>query len=118
MIRRPPRSTLFPYTTLFRADGQPRDLDRIIERHVLEKIERDTVCGVLEPAVSLAVPRDIGRNLVTDRRRRGPPQLAGLLVAQIQDLARPIGHGVVRPGRELVLAAVERPCVAAALDRH
>src|SRR2546422_6439277 len=29
MIRRPPRSTLFPYTTLFRSDGvgrQPRDV--------------------------------------------------------------------------------------------
>src|SRR6266540_2071565 len=24
MIRRPPRSTLFPYTTLFRSDGEPR----------------------------------------------------------------------------------------------
>src|SRR2546429_5219039 len=24
MIRRPPRSTLFPYTTLFRSRGQPR----------------------------------------------------------------------------------------------
>src|SRR3712207_8293574 len=24
MIRRPPRSTLFPYTTLFRSPGQPR----------------------------------------------------------------------------------------------
>src|SRR3712207_8672760 len=25
MIRRPPRSTLFPYTTLFRSDGRTRD---------------------------------------------------------------------------------------------
>src|SRR2546427_8642331 len=25
MIRRPPRSTLFPYTTLFRSPGLPRD---------------------------------------------------------------------------------------------
>src|SRR3712207_7922511 len=25
MIRRPPRSTLFPYTTLFRSEAQPRD---------------------------------------------------------------------------------------------
>src|SRR3712207_6897870 len=25
MIRRPPRSTLFPYTTLFRSRGTPRD---------------------------------------------------------------------------------------------
>src|SRR3712207_6920721 len=27
MIRRPPRSTLFPYTTLFRSDGVVRDVD-------------------------------------------------------------------------------------------
>src|SRR3712207_7633277 len=26
MIRRPPRSTLFPYTTLFRSPGRPRDI--------------------------------------------------------------------------------------------
>src|SRR2546422_6798216 len=29
MIRRPPRSTLFPYTTLFRSDGEARHADRI-----------------------------------------------------------------------------------------
>src|SRR3712207_6848540 len=28
MIRRPPRSTLFPYTTLFRSDVVPSPLDR------------------------------------------------------------------------------------------
>src|SRR3712207_8420248 len=42
MMRRPPRSTLFPYTTLFRSRGllgrlQPprsrRDLGRILKRH-------------------------------------------------------------------------------------
>src|SRR3712207_2152251 len=27
MIRRPPRSTLFPYTTLFRSDDDPLDLE-------------------------------------------------------------------------------------------
>src|SRR2546430_12368376 len=27
MIRRPPRSTLFPYTTLFRSQPQPRSLE-------------------------------------------------------------------------------------------
>src|SRR3712207_6859901 len=30
MIRRPPRSTLFPYTTLFRSDSPLWDLDNII----------------------------------------------------------------------------------------
>src|SRR5439155_11258777 len=54
-------------------DRQPRDLDRIIERHVLEEIERDTVCGVLESTVALAVPGGIRRGLVTDRQRRRSP---------------------------------------------
>src|SRR3712207_6856174 len=29
MIRRPPRSTLFPYTTLFRSEAQPRRRDAL-----------------------------------------------------------------------------------------
>src|SRR6478735_10791636 len=32
MIRRPPRSTLFPYTTLFRSDGRPTHLGRTLHR--------------------------------------------------------------------------------------
>src|SRR5256885_3539240 len=32
MIRRPPRSTLFPYTTLFRSRGEPVALELAIER--------------------------------------------------------------------------------------
>src|SRR3712207_8378685 len=34
MIRRPPRSTLFPYTTLFRSDLSPAGLERTLHRHV------------------------------------------------------------------------------------
>src|SRR2546427_5376329 len=34
MIRRPPRSTLFPYTTLFRSRGRRRREPRPIQRHV------------------------------------------------------------------------------------
>src|SRR5258708_14590078 len=30
MIRRPPRSTLFPYTTLFRSDHAPRQEQRVL----------------------------------------------------------------------------------------
>src|SRR5256885_8843622 len=32
MIRRPPRSTLFPYTTLFRSDRCRRDILRLLKR--------------------------------------------------------------------------------------
>src|SRR2546422_7842842 len=40
MIRRPPRSTLFPYTTLFRSHG-PDDLDERHERHGIEEVQPD-----------------------------------------------------------------------------
>src|SRR5690348_17940598 len=33
MIRRPPRSTLFPYTTLFRSSAAPPMLSRVVGRH-------------------------------------------------------------------------------------
>src|SRR2546425_9764609 len=48
MIRRPPRSTLFPYTTLFRSTRRPRggDLDR--------RVEATNGVGILEaPGVRL-----------------------------------------------------------------
>src|SRR5437868_10666307 len=39
MIRRPPRSTLFPYTTLFRSDAEPvTDID---ERHTQHQDQGD-----------------------------------------------------------------------------
>src|SRR2546422_7816562 len=52
MIRRPPRSTLFPYTTLFRS--QPRRYDRqadVFERRQSEKA-RDLHLGSRVPAHS------------------------------------------------------------------
>src|SRR5262245_64169773 len=43
MLRRPPRPTLFPYTTLFRSDGLGhRDLARGARRAVVER-DRDDV---------------------------------------------------------------------------
>src|SRR3712207_7098969 len=39
MIRRPPRSTLFPYTTLFRSLGDPPDVRRAHARAV--RVRRD-----------------------------------------------------------------------------
>src|SRR6476620_12118748 len=40
MIRRPPRSTLFPYTTLFQASFSPSDLDATDWR-LLAELQRD-----------------------------------------------------------------------------
>src|SRR3989442_9806588 len=52
MIRRPPRSTLFPYTTLFRSNRPPAEL-------VLDRLEHDDVCAleILAPEL-LGIERD------------------------------------------------------------
>src|SRR5438270_4077683 len=43
MIRRPPRSTLFPYTTLFRSGRVREDLgDRVVDRAALLRVVDDT----------------------------------------------------------------------------
>src|SRR3712207_7258637 len=54
MIRRPPRSTLFPYTTLFRSLGQPADHLRrqVVDAEVagvLEHVHRGRLAGAREP---------------------------------------------------------------------
>src|SRR3712207_7166799 len=40
MIRRPPRSTLFPYTTLFRSKGGWRPGDRLVQPELSKTLER------------------------------------------------------------------------------
>src|SRR3712207_7987041 len=44
MIRRPPRSTLFPYTTLFRSDGRQREHAEHDHRHVADaRVRHETL---------------------------------------------------------------------------
>src|SRR2546427_2417100 len=50
MIRRPPRSTLFPYTTLFRS--QPRGRKRASARHDFDQAIRDL--GVVDALADTA----------------------------------------------------------------
>src|SRR3712207_7866997 len=80
MIRRPPRSTLFPYTTLFRspgAGGARIGVARLHLRHarVVQPVVRQQGPGVAAHAPALALeqllaaPRGVGqRALVEDRK--------------------------------------------------
>src|SRR5436189_2383083 len=43
MIRRPPRSTLFPYTTLFRSEEERVDVHEAGDQHQAEKARDDEV---------------------------------------------------------------------------
>src|SRR3989475_13310190 len=89
MIRRPPRSTLFPYTTLFRSLGlaaRDRDSERRLDLAVAVHVLGDN--GLLEPGevVRLDLPAEADRlagvvgvvgvdreqPVVTDRRAHRP----------------------------------------------
>src|SRR5260370_29437850 len=48
MIRRPPRSTLFPYTTLFRSQAKPGDTVRIVASRPISKLKRWRLKEVLK----------------------------------------------------------------------
>src|SRR3712207_9116463 len=66
MIRRPPRSTLFPYTTLFRSSGKTLSaflwsLDRLATSPVPEDKRRRCRVLYVSPLKALAV--DVERNL-------------------------------------------------------
>src|SRR3712207_8537487 len=60
MIRRPPRSTLFPYTTLFRSEDGARRVDHV---HVAVRADGDVVRGretPLHAALALAGLVEVG----------------------------------------------------------
>src|SRR3712207_8131801 len=60
MIRRPPRSTLFPYTTLFRSLGElePDREGRVEARHRLLEDHRDVLAGDL-PALPVGDRQEV-----------------------------------------------------------
>src|SRR3712207_8515110 len=47
MIRRPPRSTLFPYTTLFRSHAAGAQHAKALAEHVLARVQGDVLHLVL-----------------------------------------------------------------------
>src|SRR3712207_8183010 len=77
MIRRPPRSTLFPYTTLFRSDmafvqglGQDAQDEAIVKLIVdlTHTVGMRAVGEGVETAEQLAALRELGCDLAQDRK--------------------------------------------------
>src|SRR5574340_1346666 len=66
MIRRPPRSTLFPYTTLFRsASLQRRPCDGAVHRAGIDVPERSD-----EHTSELQSPKDLVCRLLLEKKKR------------------------------------------------
>src|SRR2546426_7172715 len=73
MIRRPPRSTLFPYTTLFRSSARhPRGCDLALDVDLLGPIadlrRRERVAERAEPLDVTSARRDVERLGALDRK--------------------------------------------------
>src|SRR3989442_9789482 len=56
MIRRPPRSTLFPYTTLFRSEAIEPSVEQIVDaiKDTLEETPPELVADVMDQGIYLA----------------------------------------------------------------
>src|SRR3989454_9351265 len=70
MIRRPPRSTLFPYTTLFRSLGAVGRLDAALERERAPATRRPRVAGAVAAAVPVGRAGD-AEDVADDHRAPG-----------------------------------------------
>src|SRR3712207_8336968 len=74
MIRRPPRSTLFPYTTLFRSELRERDV--VCGGGGLARVDEDPAAVVLDqPAVDRQRPRERPRREEPHLPRRAGPRV-------------------------------------------
>src|SRR2546426_4751077 len=68
MIRRPPRSTLFPYTTLFRSFGQPPDRDLI--RRYLDAGATRVIVRSEEHTSELQSPCNLVCRLLLEKKKK------------------------------------------------
>src|SRR3712207_7076676 len=81
MIRRPPRSTLFPYTTLFRSMAVPaRHVARVVAGHVPaldDHVLEDLVDGVPHVDIAVRVRRSVVQHpdRASERRDRKSTRL-------------------------------------------
>src|SRR6266498_5135854 len=75
MIRRPPRSTLFPYTTLFRSWSTPGTLrsERLPSLRTVVSMDGQRVDGVFQPEDFLALGAGVGTAALRERQRSVSP---------------------------------------------
>src|SRR2546425_7675417 len=98
MIRRPPRSTLFPYTTLFRSfddvQGRRQGAGTQHERQVFGVLQRLALQIDLSGAADLIVDDrrladdalvEHDRHVIVHMASRGVAELAGAAVAHVED---------------------------------
>src|SRR5258708_14403832 len=91
MIRRPPRSTLFPYTTLFRSLPSPEDLPEPEEDFLADA--RNGKMRSEEHTSELQSPDHLVCRLLLEKKNKSSHQVSGLMQLNQPDLVVPkLGH--------------------------
>src|SRR2546427_6596453 len=98
MIRRPPRSTLFPYTTLFRSVGAVRDHFLRVERPLVAREALDDDAGLLVEQDTHAAPARAASRAATTR------SAASDSVSAVR-ISSPLSFRIRRPSSTLVPAS-------------
>src|SRR3712207_9154908 len=108
MIRRPPRSTLFPYTTLFRSDDKPGisnliEILAVVRGIAPEEVERD-FAGLRYGDFKTAVGDEVAAWLAPVRERyaelRADEEALEAVLASGARKARTIAEGTLADVRE------------------
>src|SRR5260370_22733592 len=99
MIRRPPRSTLFPYTTLFRSG--PQDFYRHIQERGAAVYDRPIVCQCA--AAGALNINDYQSPEMLRRNRQLPPPYAGTMYVASQILDGMFVTEVLTPSASLTV---------------
>src|SRR3712207_4621059 len=105
MIRRPPRSTLFPYTTLFRSLVKQDHQRQAAARLLLPRVQ--LACGCL-----LVKGLEAGADLLVELRVFLEPGLAELAVAGLALAPEPEVEDLLCPHRGIVVSHSARPITA------
>src|SRR5258708_27222383 len=129
MIRRPPRSTLFPYTTLFRSIRQ-RVADHV--EHLgrnLQRLHEDTGRLRLIPTVALWIfleravrdaAQTLGKRVRFDPGSRTPrldtPVFAGLQEALLHLVRNAVAHGIEPEASRLAAGKPSEGCIRVRIE--
>src|SRR5256885_2815688 len=85
MIRRPPRSTLFPYTTLFRSGTRMATVDAQRKGHVLEHggVLQQVELRSEEHTSELQSPCNLVCRLLLEKKNRAPSRKTSAVMAEV-----------------------------------
>src|SRR5438067_5802967 len=101
IIRRPPRSTLFPYTTLFRSEVQSQEEDGQLSHLLTREVPVARIVRSEEHTSELQSRFDLVCRLLLEKKKKSKDtrrsQLKNAMKAKIDQIMMPIASTLIDP---------------------